>query len=93
MPRIPPSLVIRSHDPARLQRLAVLLFIGWLASLVLIAGLAVELADRYRTKHGDARSVEQARDLEAAKSRIAVLERSEQVAKAAVDDLQATVLT
>ncbi len=91
MPRIPPSLVIRNHDPARLQRLAWMLFFGWMASLVLVAGVAVEVADRYRASRGDARSVEQARDMEAAKSRIAVLERSEQVAKAAVDELQATV--
>lgn len=93
MPRIPPSLVIRNHDPARLQRLAWMLFVGWIASLVLTAGVAVEVADRYRASRGDARSIEQSRDLEAAKSRIAMLERSEQVAKAAVDELQATVRT
>lgn len=91
MPRIPPSLVIRNHDPARLQRLAWLLFVGWIASLVLVAGLAVEASDRYRASHGDARSVEQSRDIEAAKSRIAVLERSEQVAKAAVGEMQSTL--
>jgi hypothetical protein len=91
MPRIPPSLVIRSHNPARLKRFAWVLLAVWLASLALVAVLAVEWSKHRLDLRGAAGRDAVAEQVEAAKTRIAMLERSEQVAKAAVEEMQATL--
>ncbi len=86
----PPKFVIHQVDPARARRRGIYVALAWLGSLILVAALAAVLAARHA---GEARSDSSTSDadVEAMKSRIAVLERSEQVAKAAVLDLQNTL--
>jgi len=85
-----PKFVIQQVDPARARRRGIYVALAWLGSMMLAAAFAAVLAARHAgqaapgTTPGDA-------DIEALKSRIAVLERSEQVAKAAVLDLQNTL--
>jgi len=84
----PPSLVVRSHDPAQRWRVVLLWVLAWLASVAVVAGgiallrerviAATDLASRDRL-HQENAELQQ---------RIAVLERSEQVARAANGDLQ-----
>jgi len=84
----PPLLVVRSLDPARRWRAAMLLVLGWLVSVALAAGAVTMLRDRV-TAAGDLAVVEQLKKENAGlQQRIAVLERSEQVARAANTDLQ-----
>jgi len=88
MPRIPPSLVVRTHDPARQRRGQLMAGAIWLVSLVMVAGItaAIVAYGFERTDHLRDSALDQ--EGEALKTRIANLERSEQVAKAAVGDLQ-----
>lgn len=86
-----PLLVIRPHDPARLRRERLLLALVWLGSLLIAAALAASVASRAPRHQELARLAAAAKEGEALKSRIAVLERSEQVAKAALGDVQQTL--
>lgn len=86
-----PNLVIRPHDPARQRNARLLVATVWLGSLLIVAALVAVLASR-------APSASRLAELEAAtketndlKSRVALLTRSEQVAKAALGDLQQTL--
>jgi hypothetical protein len=84
----PPLLVVRSHDPARRWRSAALLGFGWLASVLLVAW-GITLVREHVAAAGDRSAVEDlARQNAELQQRIAVLERSEQVARAANADLQ-----
>jgi Family of unknown function (DUF6776) len=84
----PPLLVVRSHDPARRWRVLLLTGLGWLVSVALAAGAIVVLRDRVAAA-GDHSVLDRlARTNEDLQRRIAVLERSEQVARAANADLQ-----
>lgn len=91
MPRIPPPLVVRPHDPVRRLRGQLMAGAIWLVSLVLVAATTAAVVSYGIEKN--ARSSEAAADseTETLKARIATLERSEQVAKAAVGDLQQTL--
>jgi uncharacterized protein DUF6776 len=84
----PPLLVVRSHDPGGRWRRAALIAAAWLATAALAAVGALFVRDRIAFS-GDHAQVDalhrQNSDLQ---QRIAVLERSEQVARAANADLQ-----
>lgn len=84
----PPVLVVRPHRPAQRRRFIVLIALAWLVSLVLALGLGQTLQHRIGglVDHAGLASAQQDRD--ALLQRIAVLERSEQVARAANGDLQ-----
>jgi len=86
-------LVIRRHDPARSRRVYAALALVWLASLVLV-GVAVAVlrigdgaAPADRGERLDALRA----DNEAFKRQVATLERSEQVARAALAEVQQTL--
>lgn len=85
-----PRFVVRQLDPARARRVGVLVVLVWLGSLMLATALTVAFIAHQRNSAG-AVATAGAADAEALKSRIAVLERSEQVAKAALVELQNTL--
>jgi len=91
MPRIPPSLVVRPHDPARERRGHLLAGAIWLVSLVVVAAVTTAIISYGFESASRTRSTTADKDTEALKQRVATLERSEQVAKAAVSDLQQTL--
>jgi hypothetical protein len=91
MPRILPSLVVRPHDPARERRGQLLAGAIWLVSLVVVAALTAAVVSYGFESTTRSRSTAINKDTEALKTRVAVLERSEQVAKAAVGELQQTL--
>lgn len=84
-----PTFVIHKVDPARARRTRIVIALAWLGSVLLAAALGAV----FTTRTGDdARSAPAgSAEADALKSRIAVLERSEQVAKAALGDLQNTL--
>lgn len=85
-----PSLVIRPHDPAQRRRLYVVLALAWLGSLLVAAAIAVGVVARVPSKDDTSRLAAEQQN-EALKTRVAVLERSEQVARAALGDVQQTL--
>lgn len=90
MSRPVPSLVVRPHDPARARRARLMLAVAWIGSLLLLAFVLVELLPA--TAGGDGAAVAPLRkENEVLKSRVAMLERSEQVARAALTDVQQTL--
>lgn len=91
MSRFIPSLVIRRHDPAQQRRVRGLLALVWLGSLLIAAALAASFAARAPSSGPTPRETALNRDNDALKSRIAVLERSEQVARTALTDVQQTL--
>src|SRR3954470_22481960 len=91
MPRIPPLLVVRPHDPARERRGQLLAGATWIVSLVVVAALTTAIISYGFESSTRSRSEAVDKDTEALKARIAMLERSTQVAKAAVGDLQQTL--
>ncbi len=91
MPRIPPSLVVRPHDPARERRGHLFAGAIWLVSLVVVAAVTTAIISYGFESANHTRSVTADKDTEALKQRVATLERSEQVAKAAVSDLRETL--
>ncbi|GAA0719155.1 DUF6776 family protein [Dokdonella soli] len=91
MPSPIPSLVIRPHDPAQRRRAWLLLALAWLGSLLIVAAIVATVASRGPRSETITRLAEADRESEALKARIAVLERSEQVAKAALADVQQTL--
>jgi hypothetical protein len=84
----PPLLVVRSHDPARRWRAGMFVLLGWLASVALAAAAVTLLRERLAVAGEQAVLDQLKRDNVALQQRIAVLERSEQVARAANADLQ-----
>ncbi|MBA8883725.1 DUF6776 family protein [Dokdonella fugitiva] len=86
-----PSLVIRRHDPARQRRTRLLVAAMWLGSLLIVAGLVATFVARAPGEDHSAELAAARKEGEALKSRIAVLERSEQIAKAALGDVQQTL--
>jgi hypothetical protein len=85
----PPKFVIHQVDPARARRKGVYIAVAWIGTVLLAAALSAVLA----TRHGDTARLPAGNvaEVDALKSRIAVLERSEQVAKAALVELQNTL--
>ncbi len=86
-----PSLVIRRHDPARQRRTRLLVAAVWLGSLLIVAALVATLVARAPGTNHSAELAEAQKENEALKSRVAMLVRSEQVAKAALGDVQQTL--
>jgi hypothetical protein len=87
----PPSLVIRRHDPAQQRRVWLQLALAWLGSLLIVGALVAYFFARASQHDGTSRIAAVDKETDALKSRIAVLERSEQVAKAALADVQQTL--
>ena len=89
IPMAPPHFVIRQVDPARSRRNWFFLALAWLGSLT----LAVVVTSLFLVaKPPNASQIPiDSLDTSALKMRIAVLERSEQVAKAALAELQQTL--
>jgi hypothetical protein len=88
----PPRFVIRQINPSRSRRVWIFVVLLWLGSLTLaVVATSLWLVPQ-RQQQDPAQSAEVANmDADALKLRIAVLERSEQVAKAALVDLQGTL--
>jgi hypothetical protein len=91
MPSPIPTVVIRSHDPAQRLRRFVMVAFAWLGSLLVVAVLVAWGVTRGSDLEARATLAQAAKDGEAFKARIAVLERSEQVAKAALAEVQQTL--
>jgi hypothetical protein len=91
MLRIPPPLVVRPHDPARERRGHLLAAAIWRVSLVVVAAVTTAIISYGFESASRSRSAAADKDTDTLKARIATLERSEQVAKAAVSDLQQTL--
>jgi hypothetical protein len=86
-----PSLVIRQHDPAQQRRVRLLLACTWLGSLLVVAALVATFVSREPPRGPGAQAIAALKENDALKARIAVLTRSEQVAKAALADVQQTL--
>lgn len=86
-----PSLVVRSHDPALQRRRLALVASAWLGSLLIVAVLVAAVVARAPDGARARRAAQAAQESDALQARIAVLERSEQVAKAALADVQQIV--
>src|ERR1700739_306674 len=84
----PPLLVVRSHDPARHWRAVAAVALGWLASVAVAAAAVVLLREHIAVNAGQEVVARLTRDDGDLRQRVAVLERSEQVARAANADLQ-----
>lgn len=91
MPRVIPPFVVRKHDPGRQRREWLLLGIAWLGSLLIVAAIASGLASGVRKENSRAVLAAAEAQNEELKKRIAVLERSEQVAREALSDVQRTL--
>ena len=91
MSRPVPSLVIRSHNPAQQRRTLLLLGMAWLGSLLIVAVVVAVVVARSAGDGAAARLARDAKKADALLSRIAVLERSEQVARAGISDVQKTL--
>lgn len=86
----PPNFVVRQLDPARSRRLWLFMILFWLGSVTLaVVGTSLWLVPK-RAPVAPLQHVDSL-DTEALKRRVVVLERSEQVAKAALADLQGTL--
>lgn len=84
----PPLLVVRSHDPARRRRAFALLVLAWLVSVALAAGGLLLLRGEVAAI-GSSAAIEQLKQQNIRlEQRVAVLDRAEQVARAAAADLQ-----
>ncbi len=86
-----PQFVLRRLDPARQRRDWLLLGLAWLVSLLFAAALALGLAGSLRKESARVQLADSEARNEALKKRVSVLERSEQVAQAALGDVQKTL--
>jgi len=84
----PPLLVVRSHDPQGRWRWLLLTVLAWLATAALAAFAALFVRERIASAGERAEVDGLHRQTSELQQRIAVLERSEQVARAANADLQ-----
>lgn len=91
MPRVIPPFVVRKHDPERRRREWMLLGVAWLGSMLIVAAIASGIASSMRKDGSRALLVAAETQNEELKKQIAVLERSEQVARAALTDVQQTL--
>jgi hypothetical protein len=92
-----PQLVVRPHDPRRARAVTVFLAALWVASMALAAWLtaywvAPEFArTRDMLTQSDEAATSAEKQLETARQRLAVVERSEQVSRTAAETLQQTL--
>lgn len=91
MPRVIPPFVVRKHDPERQRREWLLLGAAWLGSLLIVAAIVSGLASGVRKDNSRALLAAAEAQNEELKKRAAVLERSEQVAREALTDVQRTL--
>ena len=91
MPSPTSSLVIRTHDPAQQRRAWMVLAAVWAGSLLIVAALVATLVAGAPRRDAAAKLAASEKAGEALKARVAVLERSEQVAKAGLADVQQTM--
>ena len=93
MPKVlpPPVLVVRPHRPERRLRIAVLVGLVWLASVLLALGLMHLLQGEIASVVDHSALVDAQHEIDTLRQRNAALERSEQVARAANADLQQTL--
>lgn len=86
-------LVVRRYDLVRRRRIQIALALVWLASLVLVGGLAAiwSGADAADSADGGEHAAALRSDNEGLKRQVATLERSEQVARAALAEVQQTL--
>jgi len=84
-----PDFVVRARNPSRELRMRLLVAAAWLVSLAIVAAIAVRCAPREAglVAKTSALAAERKNNAEL-ETRIAMLSRSEQVAKAALGDLQ-----
>jgi len=87
----PPVLVVRSHDPRRRRRHALLLALGWLASLLLVLGVMHLMQGQIAAVVDHSALNAAQHEIETLRQQNASLERAEQVARAANNDLQQTL--
>src|SRR5262245_11298651 len=91
MPRIPPPLLVRPLDPARERRGQMLAGATCLVYLVVVGAATAAIVSYGFESASRSKSLAADKDTETLRTRVATLERSEQVAKAAVGDLQQTL--
>jgi hypothetical protein len=84
-------LEIRRHNPAQRRRFVLLLVLSWLASLIVAVDVVIALRTRSLDAGHAAQLAQATHDADDLKARIAVLERSEQIAKTALADVQQTL--
>jgi hypothetical protein len=82
---------IRRHDPAQQRRARLLIGAVWLGSLLIVAGLVAILGARPAGPNHAAELAVALKDVDVLKTRVAMLTRSEQVAKSALADVQQTL--
>jgi hypothetical protein len=87
----PPMLVVRSHDPRRRRRVALLFVVGWLASLLLVFGAIQLMPGPIAQVVDHSELIAAQKQIETLRQNVAGLERAEQVARAANNDLQQTL--
>jgi len=87
----PPVLVVRAHDPRRRRRHVVLLVLAWIASVLLALGVMQLMQGQIAlvVDHSELNAAQ--REIETLRRSNAALERAEQVARAANNDLQQTL--
>ncbi len=90
MPRSP-RLIIQSHDPLRKRQRVLLFALAWLLSLLAAAGLTLVLRATIHPAHDTLRQASIQAERDTLKRRIATLERSEQIARTALAEVQQTL--
>ncbi len=85
-----PRFEVRPLDPARARRRVLLLAAAWFGSLLLVVAATLAIVNRPTMPVDSVPPVAQI-EVDALKTRLAVVERSEQVAKEALAQLQATL--
>lgn len=88
MIRQPPPLVIRALDRSRERRRLVLLAVAWLISLLVAAWIGWALTARDEGVRNTRTVTDLQEQNEALKARVSVVQRAEQVAKVALEDLR-----
>ena len=84
-----PDFVVRARNPSRELRMRLLVAAAWLASLVIVGVIVVRCVPRETGRAANTAALDAERKNNAElETRIAMLSRSEQVAKAALGDLQ-----
>jgi cell division protein FtsB len=84
-----PDFVVRARNPSRELRVRLFIAAAWLVSLVAVGAIVARYLPREASRVADTAALDAERKRNAAlEARIAMLTRSEQVAKAALGDLQ-----
>ncbi|MEO8011109.1 MAG: DUF6776 family protein [Dokdonella sp.] len=85
-----PRFEVRPLDPARARRKVLLLVAAWLGSMLLVSAATLAFVSRHSMRTDSAPPVDSTQ-LDALKSQLAVVQRSEQVAREALAQLQSTL--